>query len=313
MVFFGLFLAFPIYHTYLKDRRLWVKSLLLVLFSLPHLFFRSNLEIMFRKFLNKLKNTKLDTLQKTTQIEAKKLIFTAKEYQQKVKKDLGKNWDTKKLYDNFPSAKVTWEKISKNFNLKQLEENYSKKRDKITEGLENKAKKAAENLKEMGKESTKVPKVVKTGMTDFLKDTKSFFEETFSTSKDHISNYIKNNDKYFKYKFGQASGFFDKSKRRLLLIGAGIVFIYAVGANIPHAIVVYKLSNDAIKRAEKAREEVVKEYQMKDQGGVVALVGVQEKVEKVEDKVEDKEKMQDELSNDIEKIRKGSDVLMKPE
>ncbi|OMJ90406.1 hypothetical protein SteCoe_7211 [Stentor coeruleus] len=264
---------------------------------------------MFRKFLDKLKNTKLDTFQKTTQTEAKKFIFTAKEYQNKLKKDLEKNWDTKKLYENFPSAKVTWEKISKNLNFKQLEENYSKKRDKITENIESKAKKATESLKKMGKESTNVPKVVKSGMTDFLKDTKSFFEESFTMSKNHISNYMKGNDKYFKYKFGQASGFFDKSKRKLLLIGAGIVFIYAVGANIPHAIVVYKLSNEAIKRAEKVRDEVYNEKQIKNQSDVITSVAVQEKVEKSNEK----EKIFEELRNDMEKIRQDSDNLLKAE
>ena len=195
---------------------------------------------MFRKILDQVKNVNLDKIKKDAQIHTNRLIFNSK----KAKKELQDTWSKKNLFKNFPSYETVYKNIKKNLKPDSIDKKYSQKVDDFSEKFEKKASSTINGFTKLKDFSLKFPSLAGSWALKFGKESKETVKEGYFMSKMHIKKYLKDNQKYFKYRKEQFGQFFDKSKKKLLLIGGGAIFLYGLGSNIPHAIVTYKLAKE---------------------------------------------------------------------
>lgn len=195
---------------------------------------------MFRKILDKFKNINVDKVKRDAQIQKKRLLYNLSQ----AKKEIKDTWSTSKLYKNFPSYKIYAQSIKDSIKARKIDELYSAKRDKMTENLDQRISTTMKKLKTLGEKSKKLPYNISSSLLTFGKDTKDYISESYYDAAKHIKKYFKDNEKYFLYRKNMINENFKRNRRKWLYIGAGAVFIYAVGSNIPDAIVKYKLAKE---------------------------------------------------------------------
>ena len=195
---------------------------------------------MFRKLLDKAKNINIGKIQKDTEIQAKKMLYYTKQAQKDLKNTITNN----EYFKNISLSKENLDSIKDKLKIKKLDELYTNKIDKTNENINSKLSNIMKALKLKASNSKNIPGYMGSTLYKFGKETNDFFKENYSYSKWHITNYISANKKYFKYRKNQYTGFFRKQKIKFLIMGFGVIFIYAVGSNIPNAIVNYRIAQE---------------------------------------------------------------------
>lgn len=191
---------------------------------------------MFRKILDKAKSVNLQKLKKDAEIEYKKTVFNAKETQKYFTEKLSRSGLLKKI----PSYKGMFKKL----NLENLDKKYTQKVEKTSEKFSQKLTDSVEGLKKAGQGLKKSPFFLISTLSQFGKDSKWYVSTSFTEGREHIKEYLKANRKYFTYRKSQFKSFFTRSSRKIYIFGGAIVFLYALGSNIPSAIMNYKLLKD---------------------------------------------------------------------
>jgi hypothetical protein len=145
---------------------------------------------------------------------------------------------------------------TKNFSLRRLDERKTKKIDEWNYKFEKKIREGFTGLKSLMSKSKDAPNVIKNQTKDLKNDVKSFFKDNYYEAKNHVKNYFKDNQKFFEYKLNIYRNSYRKKKNNILIIGGLAIFTYAAGANLPYAIVKYKLAQESQERSKAEIEEL---------------------------------------------------------
>jgi len=227
---------------------------------------------MFRKLLEKVKNTNLDKLKRDTQIQIKKASFYTKKFGDEVKTKVSYT----KIQEKVPGLIKYLKDARKKLDLDKLDDLKNKKVDEWSYKAEEKIKGSVYGLKNLFKKSKEIPKVTKKYSRTFAQEAKSYISESYTEGVAHMKNYFKSNQKYFEHKRKEYFDAYRKKRNNILMIGGGALFIYSVGSNIPQAIVSYKLAQSHLEsyREQKDRDGIGlkessgKESEGKDMKGV---------------------------------------------
>lgn len=197
------------------------------------------------------KSTNFQKLKKDSEINFKKATF----YTKKASNELKSKVDSLKIPEKFPKLLNSFKDLRKNLNLTKLDDLKSNKIEEWNYKFEEKVKSSFNSMKQLMKKSKEVPKQTVDLSKGFGREVKTYFSESYTQGVAHVKNYLKANEKYFSHKRKEFENSFRKKKNNIFIIVAGFVFVYAVGANIPNAIVKYKLAQENSRYAEELDSE----------------------------------------------------------
>ena len=205
---------------------------------------------MFRRFLDQVKNLNTQKLKRDSEVKLKKFQFYFKDQV----KDLKQKTEKLGLKQKLDNTKNFWIQKKKEFSLRKLDDLKTKKIDEWNYKFEEKVKEGIKEFKKLVYKSKEAPKVVKNQSKNLGMEVKEFFIENYYMTKNHLKQYFKDNEKFFKYKLDAYRNAYRKKKNNFFIIGGLAIFVYAAGANLPYAIARYKLSQE-IRDVGKAKEE----------------------------------------------------------
>ena len=197
-----------------------------------------------------IQNLNTQKLKKDSEINLKRFEFCFKDRV----KDLKQKTEKLGLKQKLESTKKLLIQKRKEWNLRKLDDLKTKKIDEWNYKFEEKVKEGFKAMKKMIYKSKDAPKVVKDQGKNVGMEVKDFFKENYLMTKNHLKQYFKDNEKFFKYKIEAYRSRYRKKKMNMLIIGGLAIFVYAAGANLPYAIAKYKLSQEMME-IKKAKEE----------------------------------------------------------
>lgn len=206
---------------------------------------------MFQKLKDTVNNLNVDKLQRDAKVELNRAKYRASKLQQ----DLSKQFQQQLKNPTFQSYWTQAQNYRKSFDPKSMNTEFIKRRmntadsrwtevrDKVTDGIDS-GLRAVGKLAKTAYSKVDIPKVVeKTADTGkgLASDVKSFFQENYRMSKDHVRDYFSGNKRFFDYYKRKIFAVSPKTKRKAVGFVFACVFLYGVGTGLPGAIVRYQI------------------------------------------------------------------------